>query len=319
MQYIKYHKIESNIDTWNNDAVYIKNEEKKWIVLEKVHGANFSFIYENKTDKISCGKRTGIIQPGEHFYCYETILDETIPKIKIIIDEIKALNKLFDNVIVYGELFGGIYPEIKTKNKPIQKGVFYSPNINFYAFDILIIYDKMKHYLDYELALDIFRKSNIFHAEPLAIYNNLAEALRHPIGFNSTIPEKLGLPALNTNKAEGIIIKGLYEPSFSYGINESSQRLIVKIKIPEFSETIEQNPGEIIDLYKMAEAYMTENRYNNAISKVGDAKDAETAEAIYDLFVEDILEELNIKNKHKKNKIKGWLFSQKNTFISKLS
>lgn len=301
MQYVKYSKIENSIENWNEDYMNIE----KWVILEKVHGANFSFIYDEITKKIVCAKRTDIIHPDEYFFGYEVILDDSLPKINNIIDQIREQNILFDKVIVYGELFGGVYPNIKTKYKSVQKGVFYSPNIHFYAFDILIIYNKKKYFLDYENALDIFRKSNIFHAEPLAIYDNLSEALKYPIEFNSKIPEKLGLPLLSNNKAEGIIIKGMKELS-------ELNRCIIKIKIPKFSETKDnKNLSEMVDLYKMANSCITNNRYNNTVSKVG----TENITLIHNLFVEDILEELKIKDKDTENTIKGWLYKKiKNKF-----
>lgn len=53
----------------------------------------------------------------------------------------KLLNVELTIVKVYGELFGGCYPHkdvtpSKNKVKRIQKGVWYSPYVRFYAFDI---------------------------------------------------------------------------------------------------------------------------------------------------------------------------------------
>ena len=59
-------------------------------------------------------------------------------KVFLIVDKIK--NEYTDAmiIIIYGELFGGIYPDINTGFKPVQKGIYYSPSIHFIAFDIYI-------------------------------------------------------------------------------------------------------------------------------------------------------------------------------------
>jgi hypothetical protein len=89
-------------------------------------------IYYNETSEIKYAKGTGLIKENENFYGHQVILEDNLPKIKNIIEQIKTFEIKFDTIIIYGELFGGLYPNIQSKNKPIQKGVYYSPNIHFY-------------------------------------------------------------------------------------------------------------------------------------------------------------------------------------------
>ena len=79
-----------------------------------------------------------------------------------------------------------------------------------------------------------FQFGVLFHAEPLFI-GTYESAIRYKIGFTTTIPAKFKLPAIDNNKAEGIVIKPIKE----IGVNIKGQyaRAIIKIKIAEFSES----------------------------------------------------------------------------------
>ena len=289
MEFVVYDKINNTTKKWSDKI----SKVKKWAVTEKVHGANFSFVYSN--GEIKYAKRTGIIKPDENFYNYQVILPENLPKIKVIIEQVKKLCPNYKTIIIYGELFGGLYPDIQSKYKPIQKGVYYSPDLHFYAFDIYVVEKIARYYLDFEESLEIFESSGILYAEPLAIFNNLNSAIEYPIGFNSLIPKKLGLPDLKINKAEGIVVKSM------------TDRYTVKIKIPEFAEiAYTDNTVSTSDIYKIAQAHITDNRYDNVVSKVGE----EDKSLIYTMFVEDILSELTIDDNKEKTNVKKWLFKQ---------
>lgn len=66
---------------------------------------------------------------------------------------------------VYGELFGGMYPGLETPapQTHVQKGIYYSPTYEFFAFDI----HDGHGYLDYDLAVKVFKEAGFFYAEPL--------------------------------------------------------------------------------------------------------------------------------------------------------
>ena len=290
MEFSVYDKIHNYINKHNPEFENIK----KWAVTEKIHGANFSFVYSNGEYKYA--RRTGIIKEGENFYNYQEILPENLPKVKEIINQVSEMYPKYKTIIVYGELFGGSYPNIETKSKPVQKGVFYSPKLHFYAFDIFVIEEDKQYYVDYEFSLEIFKRVDIFHAEPLEIFDNIDDALKYPIGFNSTIPKKFGLPELEINKAEGIVIKSM------------TGKFSVKVKIPEFSEVdFKKINVDKSDLYEFAEAHITQNRYDNVISKIGEVKNKYE---IYNMFVDDILDEMTFKDNSEKKHIKKWLYRQ---------
>ena len=289
MSFESYTKIVNSSSQWK------KNPKKniKWIVTEKVHGSNFSFIYDVVFDSMLYGKRTSLISNDDHFFGYKLILDETLPKIKIITDFIKEkfnCNKIF----IYGELFGGNFPntekEIEKIYKPIQKGVYYSPKIHFYAFDIGIYQNDEFKYINYEISLQAFKLANILHAEPLKTFNSYEKAIEYPIGFNTLIPKKLGLDEPKINKAEGIIVRSL------------TKHFMTKIKIPEFSEKIYSNnnykkekESDFDKFFRIGKYHLKEkefkNRLNNAISKVGEFE--KNKDEIIELCIDDILTDLN--------------------------
>uniref|UniRef100_A0A6C0AEP7 Uncharacterized protein n=1 Tax=viral metagenome TaxID=1070528 RepID=A0A6C0AEP7_9ZZZZ len=87
----KYDKILYDSTKWDSNYKKIN----KWAVTEKVHGSNFSFIYDIKSDSFKYAKRNAILEEDDDFFGYKNILDETIPKIKIIIDFLKKNFKTF--------------------------------------------------------------------------------------------------------------------------------------------------------------------------------------------------------------------------------
>eukprot|EP01084_Bolivina_argentea_P274878 468650_1 len=229
-----------------------------WCASEKVHGANFSLI-TNGIDVIA-GSRTQILDDTTKFYGgWRDVLNEQKDR---VIKAFKILNKKYKNkikvVIIYGELFGGIYshPEIKAKKnkKCIQKGVYYTPDVTFYAFDIKtdldikqkIETDENKYDDDEEIdgrltvneAIEIFEKCGFLYAKILQ-KGTWNELMKFDVdNLQSTIPKLLGLPSpcdvqsgkeIN-NVAEGIVIRKLY----------SKDHCLLKIKSQKFLE-IEEN------------------------------------------------------------------------------
>lgn len=277
MAYTSYSKIELDSTKW--PAAF--KRVKTWAVTEKVHGANFAFSFENGT--ISYGKRTGMIRNDESFFNYRSMLHEYEPKVQYIIEAVRNEFLNCQKIIVFGELFGGVYPNCELKVMPVQMGVYYSPDIHFYAFDIFIMIDNKGVYLDFEKSLNYFKAAGILHAEPLAVFNSYEKAAHYTIGFNTTIPAKFNLPPIRGNKAEGIVIRSMTE------------RFVVKAKIREFAEEIySDNTIGTRDKQTIAIHMMTENRLNNAISKIGPMD--EYKYQIYELLCQDILTELRITN-----------------------
>lgn len=315
MDFLAYHKI----NKVNENLLDLYKKINKWCVCEKVHGANFSFHWFQETNSIKYAKRNSFIEENDEFFGYKEILQYTLPKIEFII---KTLNQKYNNelsqIIIFGELFGGIYPNIHTKTKAVQKGVFYSPHLHFYAFDIYVkTNNEESYFLDYEYSCIIFEMAHILYAKPLQIYNNIEDALAHPIYYDSTIPEELGLSKLENNKAEGIIIRNMVNIDKNIfneiDYKKIGQKVIIKLKIPEFMETQtkdntkkdKNNDNDTLEIWKnKTKNYMTKNRLQNAISKIGTLNES-THNQIFKLYIEDILEEMDAVDN---NELKNWLY-----------
>ena len=147
-------------------------------------------------------------------------------------------------IIIYGELFGGEYPHPSVpacdgSTGPVQCGCWYSPSLQFMAFDVAIALEEAKDvaFLAFDIAHAAATAAGLSFAEPLS-RGTLAQSLGYNPRFTSTLPARLGLPPLgdDPNLAEGIVVRPAREP------NDGSRRL-VKIKIPEFSEKQYQNEG----------------------------------------------------------------------------
>ena len=215
----------------------------KWIAMEKVHGANFCMIHDG--EKIFCCRRNDILHEHETFYNFQMIRDkykDNMAKLFFLLSEPNTLRTIYpdkdvtlERIMLYGELYGGIYPHAEVEDfgyLHVQKGVYYTSNIGFYVFDVAIkVTDEEARWLNYDLAMELFEQCEFFYSKPLHT-GTLRECLDYNINFNSTIPDLLGLPKLDKNQCEGIVIKPV-KPLF-FGRNKI--RAIFKKKNEKFAE-----------------------------------------------------------------------------------
>ncbi len=295
----------------------------KWIVTEKVHGANFSFVYENK--KLFFAKRKEYLTWNDDFFGFQNVVSEIEDNILALFEQLK-LDIKADKYVMYGELFGGKYPHQKVEIYPeieaIQTGVYYSPTINFCAFDIAFEIDEKKYYLDYKNAVSYFEKYKIFHAKIL-FSGKLNDAINFDININSKIPSQLQLPDLENNMIEGIVIK----PFTHSELKNVSQRPIIKIKNAAFDEEdkfhqaekwsfipkITSNSEELSFLVAEITHYINKNRLDSAVSKIGkfDVDDAIKLQKIEQEILEDVWNDFNFNHQNLLNELneiqKNWL------------
>ena len=196
----------------------------------------------------------------------------------------KITNSNWKQLLLYGEICGGLYPHsnVKINNnvKSVQTGIYYSPNIEFIAFDIALVnYKKEKIYIDYEISIEAFKLARLLYAKELFI-GKFEDAINYEIKFQSTIPKLFNLPEIKNNIAEGIIIKPL--KNIIIDTKKGKNRAIIKRKIDKFKESdynkaekwtysinnYDKNNNINIILYEV-NALVTYNRLNNAISKIG--------------------------------------------------
>ena len=302
----------------------------EWVVTEKIHGANVCFIVTG--EDIACAKRKALLGEGDEFYGFRQVRERLRERLlelgSIAAGELPGT----ESVAIYGELFGGGYPHPDVAPEPdvqpIQTGVYYSPRIEFCAFDIAVDFSaeakRERLWLDFNVFSDMCERADLFSSVPLAI-GSQADALNYRVGFDSTIPGRLGLPALNgPNQAEGIVAR----PSKNVFIETKRglARPLIKRKIPGFAERREyhqarpwsprprpsfRSPGQAYGqagtnddspldrLERQAATLLTINRARSAISKHGPVPgsgalaSARQSELVSEL-VADVWEELKL-------------------------
>jgi len=274
MKHIKYSSIENTYRDKFMD--FIKDEGKdggEWVVTEKVHGGQFAIYYDGSEFKAS--NRTVFLTDDIDFFNWQKVLADNKDKVKKIFDILKTKNKDISFVIVYGELFGGSYPHpdvLKVKNaKRLQKGVHYHPDNLIYVFDIRVD----GKYLTVDECNELFEQADMFYAKTL-FRGTLEECIKHPDDFLSKISQWLGLPQVEDNIAEGIVIKPV-DPRFL----QVGERVILKSKNEKFKERKAkkkrpqtQKDGPLSEngerLLQELESLVTENRLQNVLSKKGE-------------------------------------------------
>ena len=103
---------------------------------------------------------------------------------------------------IYGEYFGGNWPADhpnanKKGPKAVQKGVYYTPEHEFFAFDIFIVTTETAYWVNV-LDLPKLLKNDI-PVVPVYKQGTFDEIFNLDTVFDSTIPELLGLPKMEKN------------------------------------------------------------------------------------------------------------------------
>lgn len=284
-----------------------------WVVTEKIHGANICWI--SNGEDVVCARRRGLLAPQENFFGHkflEGIQDQTRAAFGVVKQEYPDLKYVY----VYGEIFGGFYehPEVpqQTGIRPVQTEVQYCPQVGFYAFDLGLAMegtpDEECELVGYEEATKVFSATGINHLQPLFV-GGLNAGMNYPLSFNSTIPAILGLPPLEDNLAEGVVVKPMQKLYVELEEGETI-RPCFKIKNPSFcekqhlkkdprpSQTKEFKTGEASALETLkfeAACLVTDNRLTAAISKHGfpSSKSSKESKVLFHEIMNDVMEELS--------------------------
>jgi Rnl2 family RNA ligase len=242
-----------------------------------VHGANFSMVTNGQ--EVKYGKRTSFLSQPFNFFGCEKLVPEYDQKMMKLYEYIRqnvdavtaAGNQKFDfseieNVRVFGELYGGLYPHKEVKVikdvKHVQKGVWYTPDLCFYGFDLMV----GSQFLSCAKTLEIFEACDIPHGKPV-VRGTLAEVIEFDVEtFETTIPASFGLPTLDENISEGLVIREW----------DSLERTLIKKKADKFREKTGERPNkkrqkdmdsEVKELKSELETYFNINRLDNVLSK----------------------------------------------------
>lgn len=311
MNFKKFTSIENSYRQKEVQSIEINFPGETFIVQEKIHGSNFSFWTDGES--VRCAKRSGFLKENESFFDYEIVLDRYGKKILELFSDLKKQKYLAEELqelTIFGEIYGGVYPHPDVKALPVtkvQKGIYYSPDVDFVAFDIKANgnYVGFKKFKAACMVGQIPFLDSIFEG-------TLRECLSVGNEYQTTIPALHGLPEIENNICEGNIIRPVEVLYFGNG-----QRVILKNKNAAFSEKKNKGssqpklpvevPEHIQELQLEGLTYITENRLRNVISKVGEVSQKDFGK-ILGLFSKDVMEDfgkdepkiLELDNKEKK-------------------
>jgi Rnl2 family RNA ligase len=279
-----YHKIEETPSAWELSPEETRKLRKTmWTVSEKIHGANFCILIQEH--EIRFAKRKALLELNEDFFGYHIIASRLETKARTLFERVQSQQPDILQVNVFGELFGGYYPHPDVEARPdvqaIQTGVYYSPTIEFCAFDVTTYkaYESSPHFQDMPITHQWLAESDFFYSQSLLV-GSLEECLGYSENFESLIPAALGLPPLpQSNWAEGIVIKPMHD--LVVLTPKGERRPVLKKKRKEFNEVKDfhqakkwtaisaQGQQMLPALQQVLDTFVTEQRLANAISKVG--------------------------------------------------
>lgn len=163
------------------------------ISTEKVHGCNFSFVVEWGTEGtpiVTACRRTGPIAPAEKFYGWREVYERYLSRCLLVATKVRGADMSITRVIIYGELFGAIQPEI-----------IYRQTTDFYVFDVSVHRGEEKVYLGYVEFAALMEEFD-YWARPIYIGSLLATRSFPCESFSSTVADRAGVPI------EGIVARG---------------------------------------------------------------------------------------------------------------
>lgn len=252
--------------------------KEKYLVTEKVHGANFSFhVFKNSTGVIfiKTAKRSGFIDADEKFFNYRPVVDKYQDKLLKLYTDIDATT-----MVVYGELFGG----------NIQNGMCYPTEQDFVAFDVLID----NHPLDKDIAFELLCAYGVPTVPVIGIYDNLEQALQQNERFTSKLKFELFDGNEEHEEAEGLVIEPVKPKWFPSGsriyFKKKTKRFLEKggNKVPKPKDEL---PKDLEPVLLQSFEYITLPRYNNVVSKIGEVTIKDIGK-VMGLFTKDVLEDM---------------------------
>lgn len=226
-----------------------KLDQTNWIVQEKIHGANVSFLFTpNETVKIFSRNQ----QVDETFYSATDVFNDTINSMEAI--QVWS-NIILSSVRVFGELHGS----------NIQKGVDYGKNKVILFYDMQVD-DIQKSQLYFETFFDNMDLGGLM-VPNFGIFPTLESALEFDILRDTELSDK------KDNLIEGVTIKP-YETVLS---DKNGSLFYIKHKNEKFKESqrpkkvrIEIQYSDVVNQWrKIFLSYFHEERCESTFSKEG--------------------------------------------------
>lgn len=310
MEFKEYSEIENSYNKKQlNIAVEQGLTRGLFNCTEKVHGSSMVFMADH--DGVQCGKRTAPLTMEDKFFNFQQVFKEHANAVQALFNDVVGRDTNIKQVSVYGELYGGHYPHPDVPSVDnqtiVQRGLWYSPTNRFYGFDIRTMdYDGKFVWLPYVKCVSLFKEHSIPYAEPLFI-GTLDECLAYDNCFQTKIPEKLGLPPIENNLCEGVVIKP-WEESLHYG---NGARVIFKnkndhyvekvqkggkLRIPQPKHVPTEEENKALELFSM---FVNDNRLKAVLSKHGEVAQDQFQvinKALIDDVRKDFVKEYDLKD-----------------------
>jgi Rnl2 family RNA ligase len=270
MSFTKFGSIKNSYDNKTTNSILKYTPDKTvWCIQEKVHGANLSIGKD--INGVWVAKRSDRLSKGASFYGWENNYERWSVSYNKLVSELVEQKIVIpdDNVIVRGEIFGGLYPDMPSLVKHVQRGVYYCNDIQFIVFDIQV----NDTYVDIDVAMSMARIAGFDVLGIKKTFKSLSEAIAYNCeSTRSSIYKLYNMPELDVNLypniIEGIVIKPIKAFKTCHG-----SRACLKKKTSAFCEIVNIKNKKVIlpvlNEYIDISEYMTIERYNSAISKIG--------------------------------------------------
>jgi len=187
-----------------------------------------------------------------------------------------ALDRIYPEIIIFGEAYGGKCQGMKDT---------YGPNLKFVAFEVKI----GDVWLEVPNAEDVCNKVGLEFVAYRKVSTDLA-LLDYERDLDSTQAIRNGMGP--GKMREGVVLRPPIEV-----ILKSGERIIAKHKRPEFSETktpreVDPNKLAILnDANRIADEWVTEMRLNHVLDKLGNPNEMLDTGNVIAAMVEDIIRE----------------------------
>lgn len=290
MEFTKFPSLENTYHQKEIDKIQSMMIKEKWVVTQKVHGANFSFWLTEEhlsvegiglcsTINIKCAKRSGWVEEDEKFFNYRPVVEKYRDSLERLYYHLSSTHG-YNEVVVYGELFGG----------NIQSGMCYPEQQDFIAFDLKC--DGIAR--TKTTSFNILNGFNIPTTPIIGVYDSLENALIVNESFASLLMRE-GFSGDDKHKeAEGVVIEPnnpVFEPNGS--------RIYLKKKTKRFLEKggnkiqkpKEELPSELEGILLQSFEYITKPRFEAVVSKIGEVNIKDIGK-VMGLMTKDILEDM---------------------------
>ena len=235
------------------------------------------------------GKRKAWLEEGDAFFGWQLLRPELARACRAFFD---AFANGSGTLYLYGELFGGHYPHADVRPFPgmsaVQTGVWYAPDMHWALFDAVHVSESQARFIAADEVTSAARRAGVL-TPPVLARGRKNDVLDTAVRFPTRVPAIFGLPAIEGNFAEGIVVK-------ADGVAAATERGIIKRKIEEFDEqrldeseawdASQRLPMEA--LRDIAVRLVNEARVVSAASKVG----RENRDALLDEIAIDVLIDL---------------------------